>query len=422
MGSLQEERIVTSSENDEGIKPYFVDVVESERFLQQQQQQLQSLQQLETEPLSNIPKAELILGVKEDNNNMIPKPSSSSFSLSPVTATMISVTLTVSFLLIVLLQSNSISDQFLAMTIPQKLNVLSRISWFPGRFTEAEIVVSFVLGAAAFAQALTGFGFAIVAVGALSSMPWLLHSELYEVITPVAATLGSLVGGILLLPSVSAGELDWDEILPLAVPCALFTPMGIKVNGMVDPVVSTKVLAVLVLSFVAYQLLPSLFPTKEQQEDEDIIDEATASSNAMVSGNEDNHVIEGSKEEEESFLSSKAAAYLFGAAAGISGGAFDVQGPPLVVYGNSKKWEPQRFRNTILAVVALNSALIVAIDYFTGTLGDFYYSYFCITSLPGVLVGVAIGERVSEIINPAVFKKVVLGMCIFLGFQLLRLN
>ena len=39
----------------------------------------------------------------------------------------------------------------------------------------------------------------MVSVGALSSMPWLLHSELYDVITPVAATLGAVVGFILLL-------------------------------------------------------------------------------------------------------------------------------------------------------------------------------------------------------------------------------
>merc|ERR1712238_512529 len=95
-----------------------------------------------------------------------------------------------------------------------------------------------VMAFSAFAQALTGFGFAVVAVGALSSMPWLLHSELYDVITPVAATLGALVGFLLLIP------------------CTVLTPLGIQLNSMVDPAVGTRVLAGLILGFVGYKLLP----------------------------------------------------------------------------------------------------------------------------------------------------------------------
>ena len=42
---------------------------------------------------------------------------------------------------------------------------------------------------------------------------------------------------------------------------------------------------------------------------------------------------------------------LFGSLAGISGGAFDVQGPPLCVYGDAKGWSQAQFRNNILTVV-----------------------------------------------------------------------
>jgi len=303
--------------------------------------------------------------------------------ISPLLGVVLGCTLAFSFLLFNILQSDCIVDDFQTMGLGEKLSALSRISWFPKVFTEVEIVVSLVLGFAAFAQALTGFGFAIVAVGALSSMPWMLHSELYEVITPVAATLGALVGSILLLPV--AKDLEWDEILPLCIPCAVFTPVGIYLSSLVDPMLATKGLAVLVLAFVAYQLF-------------------------------------GGDNKPPKILSSPAAAYVFGAAAGISGGAFDVQGPPLVVYGNAKEWEPRRFRDTILAVVALNSGLVVVIDYFNGSLNSFYYSYFCITSIPMVLLGVVAGQEVSKIIDPAVFKKIVLAMCVFLGARLLTLS
>ena len=116
------------------------------------------------------------------------------------------------FLLFHLRYSNNISDTFLDLELPQKIDVLSRTSWIPGASGDAQLVVASVMAVSAFAQALTGFGFAVISVGALSSMPWLLHSELYEVITPVAATLGALVGAILLLPNVR--NLAWREILP----------------------------------------------------------------------------------------------------------------------------------------------------------------------------------------------------------------
>merc|ERR1740117_524434 len=119
--------------------------------------------------------------------------------------------------------------------------------------------------------------------------------------------------------------------------------------------------------------------------------------------------------EQNSFLQSKAAAILFGSAAGIFGGAFDVQGPPLCVYGDAKGWSPAKFRNNVLAVVCLNSAFVVAIDYFQGSLTDFYYSYFCLTSLPGVLLGVVAGQYASERIDPVLFKNLVLVMCLGLG-------
>jgi len=301
--------------------------------------------------------------------------------LSPLLGTLLTCSVTVVFLFITLLQSNNINDTFLDMGLMEKASVLSQ--FIPGQFDRCEVYVATILGFAAFAQSLAGFGFAIVAVGALSSLPWLLHSEVYEVVTPIVATLGSLVGFILLLPN--AKKLEWGEILPLAIPCAVFTPVGIYLSTIIDTALGTKVLAVLVLAFVGYQFL-------------------------------------GGDKEPPKALSSTPAAYLLGTASGIFGGAFDIQGPPLVVYGNAKGWEPRQFRSNILAVVALNSLLIVVLDYFNGRLVDFHYADFCLTALPVVLIGVAAGDKVSNIIDPVQFKKFVLGMCFVLGIRLLTLS
>lgn len=313
----------------------------------------------------------------------------------------------ITFLVVYLLQNGQIADDYETMNLAEKLTTLSKISWFPSQFQEAEFTVGLVMAFSSFAQALTGFGFAVVAVGMMSSMPWLLHSELYDVITPVAATLGALVGFILLIPYAFATPsedepgLEWNEILPLLIPCTVLTPVGIKLNSMVDPIVATRLLAALIMGFVGYKLLP-------------IIQEKFGGESDDVSAESDDSAPE--------FLKSKTAAIVFGSAAGVFGGAFDVQGPPLCVYGDAKGWSPAQFRNNVLTVVALNSASVVALNAFQGTLGDFYYAYFCITSLPGVLLGIVAGEWASERIDPVLFKNIVLIMCLGLGLQLLTIS
>lgn len=349
---------------------------------------------------------------------------------------------TISFVIVFLcnclLNSGGISDTFVTMDLSAKMKVLSSISWFPGAFSEAQVVVGLIMAFSAFAQALTGFGFAVVAVGALSSMPWLLHSELYDVITPVAATLGALVGFILLIPYAFASGppteeepgLDWGEILPLLIPCTVLTPLGIQLNSMVDPVLATRILAALIMGFVAYKLVPTIQDAigAGGEMDESAIGVTMSTEAGAVSlalddkAGDDASLSLSLSSSEPEFLRSKTAAVLLGSAAGIFGGAFDVQGPPLCVYGDAKGWSPAKFRNNVLAVVCLNSAFVVAIDYFDGALGDFYYSYFCLTSLPGVLLGVVAGQYASKRIDPVLFKNLVLVMCLGLGIQLLRVS
>jgi uncharacterized membrane protein YfcA len=94
----------------------------------------------------------------------------------------------------------------------------------------------------------------------------------------------------------------------------------------------------------------------------------------------------------------------------------------LCVYGDAKGWSPSTFRNNVLTVVALNSTMVVLLSFAKGNLSDFYYSYFCLTSLPGVLLGIAAGQYASERIDPVLFKNLVLVMCFGLGIQLLTVS
>src|ERR1051325_1271536 len=46
-------------------------------------------------------------------------------------------------------------------------------------------------------------------------------------------------------------------------------------------------------------------------------------------------------------LSDDRLAWLFGFGAGVLGGAYGMNGPPLVIYGSLRKWSPQHFRATL---------------------------------------------------------------------------
>ena len=269
-------------------------------------------------------------------------------------------------------------------------------SFHPGTL-DPELLLMLVMSAAAFAQALTGFGFAIVAVGALSAEPWLVNSQLYPLITPLAATLGAVVGFLLLLPRRE--ELVWSEIMPLLVPCTVFTPLGVWGATVVSPAVATKALAALILVFVAYTALGMLGVES-------------------VPADCESEFCDPLIDPQPPPLASPVAGYALGAMAGVFGGAFDVQGPPLVLYGNARGWSPTRFRDNVLSVVACNSLLVVALAQQAGTLRDFYYGYFGLTSLPGVLLGVWLGQRVAQAIDPVAFKQLVLLLCLGLGIKL----
>lgn len=370
-----------------------------------------------------------------------------------VVGPIVSVVGVIGFLLYTLSESGGLGTQFQQMDLSHQITVLSKVSWFPGTASEAQVVVACVMAFSAFAQALTGFGFAVVAVGALSSMPWLLHSELYEVVTPVAATLGALVGFILLIPYAFIADdektdtnpgLDWEEILALLLPCTLLTPIGVELHDRIDPVLGTRLLATLIMGFVSYKLYPMIQEamindsgsdgddaTKEEEEAQDLASLSSSLSALEVVGTTttsslSTQVSEDTDDDDENgdggFIQSRMGAILFGSLAGIFGGAFDVQGPPLCVYGDAKGWTPAQFRNNILTVVALNSAFVVAIAEYKGGLNSFYYSYFCLTSLPGVLLGVVAGQYASKRIDPVLFKNLVLIMCLGLGIQLLTVS
>ena len=111
----------------------------------------------------------------------------------------------------------------------------------------------------------------------------------------------------------------------------------------------------------------------------------------------------------------------FGLAAGCLGGAFNVHGPPLVVFGMARGWSPEVFRSTCQAYFLAVGVLLVGGHGYAGR-----YDGELLVQLAACLpvVGVAgwLGGRLNRRMPVESFRKAVYGILVVLGVLLLLLG
>lgn len=99
-------------------------------------------------------------------------------------------------------------------------------------------------------------------------------------------------------------------------------------------------------------------------------------------------------------------AWLFGFQAGILGGAYGMNGPPLAVYGALRRWTPERFRATLQGYFLPASIAGMAGYWFAGLwtarVNRLYW-----VSLPGVLIATLIGRSLNRRLNARRFASYV---------------
>lgn len=88
-------------------------------------------------------------------------------------------------------------------------------------------------------------------------------------------------------------------------------------------------------------------------------------------------------------------AWLFGFGAGVLGGAYGMNGPPLVVFGTLRRWTPVRFRATLQGYF-LPASVVGMAGYFFAGLWTSRVSRLFAFSLPAVLVAVFLGRAINR--------------------------
>jgi uncharacterized protein len=92
--------------------------------------------------------------------------------------------------------------------------------------------------------------------------------------------------------------------------------------------------------------------------------------------------------------------------AGVLGGAYGMNGPPLVVYGSMRRWPPQRFRASLQGYF-LPASLVGMFGYWAAGLWTPRVNYYFAIALPAVLLAIPIGRAIAARLDPRRFALVV---------------
>jgi uncharacterized membrane protein YfcA len=88
-------------------------------------------------------------------------------------------------------------------------------------------------------------------------------------------------------------------------------------------------------------------------------------------------------------------AWLFGFSAGVLGGAYGMNGPPLVIYGSLRGWSPQHFRATLQGYF-LPASLAGLGGYWLAGLWTPSINRFYLLSLPFVVAATFLGRVINR--------------------------
>ena len=232
------------------------------------------------------------------------------------------------------------------------------------------IAVLAVIFLATLIRSAFGFGEALVAV------PLLALVIPVEVAAPVAVLVSVTVAGVVVAQDWRAVQVRSAGRLVLAT--LLGIPLGLLLlTAVAEPVVKA-ILAVVIITFSASRLAGR-----------------------------------GRAELRDDRL-----AWLFGFGAGILGGAYGMNGPPLVVYGTLRRWSPEQFRATLQGYF-LPASLVGMGGYWLAGLWVPAVTRYYLASLPVVLAATALGRLANRRIDGHAFLLAVHVGLVVIGMMLL---
>jgi len=114
-------------------------------------------------------------------------------------------------------------------------------------------------------------------------------------------------------------------------------------------------------------------------------------------------------------------AFLFGFISGVLGGAYNTNGPPVVIYSALRKWEPQTFRASMQGYF-LPTGFAIAISHAIGGLWTKPVLLNYLYVLPAILIAVYLGALVNKRIKKEKFTIYIFSILLVIGILLIAKN
>ncbi|MBA3430397.1 MAG: sulfite exporter TauE/SafE family protein [Actinobacteria bacterium] len=110
-------------------------------------------------------------------------------------------------------------------------------------------------------------------------------------------------------------------------------------------------------------------------------------------------------------------AFPFGFVSGCLGGAYNIGGPPIVMYGAMRRWPTKRFRATLHGGF-LPTTLLVAVAHGLGGLWTTEVLELVAYSVPGVVAAMFLGEALARRLDSPAFERYLSVVLVVLGVLL----
>jgi uncharacterized membrane protein YfcA len=110
--------------------------------------------------------------------------------------------------------------------------------------------------------------------------------------------------------------------------------------------------------------------------------------------------------------------WAFGFIAGILGGAYNTNGPPIVIYSSLKNWNPENFRATLQAYFFTTGIFVISGHAIAGNFTSEVLIYFAY-SIPVVIIAIAVGSILNKKIQGNRFNKYIYYLLLILAMMLI---
>lgn len=232
------------------------------------------------------------------------------------------------------------------------------------------LLIILAIFVAVFTQSLAGFGVALIAMALLPPMIGMQAS------TPLVALIALTIEIFLLIRYRAA--LNLGAVWPIALASIFGIPLGVWALAKIGEDLLLTLLGLVITGYALYALMKFKLPE----------------------------------------LLSPLWAYGVGLVAGILGGAYNTSGPPVIIYGDCRRWPPAEFKSNLQGFFLVSSAFVAINHLVSGNITLDVWRYYLWT-VPAMALGMLLGTSLDRFINPGTFRKIVLWLLVLMGLRLI---